>query len=88
MEVYISHSQFLAVFLLLVHVVLALVMSLDTEVTISLDVLTSPLFLILSMYFLLRGLYRHLPLACVEMSFFLNLKFMAYLNAQIYKTSK
>ena len=67
---YKDKCRFWTGFLLLVRVVLALVVSLDTEVTISLDVLTSLLFVILSMYFLLRGLYRHLPLACVEMSFF------------------
>ena len=39
------------------------------------------------MYFLLTGIYRHLPLACLEMSFFLNLVFMAYVSAQTYKTS-
>ena len=39
------------------------------------------------MYFLLTGIYQHLPLACLEMSFFLNLMIIAYVNAQTYKTS-
>ena len=68
-------------------VILALVVSLDTEATISLDVLTSLLFVIISMYFLLKGIYQHLPLACLEMSFFLNLTFMTYVNVQTYKAS-
>ena len=63
-------------------------MSLNTETTISLDVLASLLFVIISMYFLLKGIYCHLPLACLEMSFFLNLTIIAYVNAQTYKTSK
>ena len=74
--------------LLLVRVVLALVVSLDTEATVSLDVLTCILIVIISMYFLLRGIYRHLSLACLEMSFFLNLMFMAYVNVQRCKKSK
>ena len=74
--------------LLLVRVVLAFVVSLDTEATVSLDVLTCILIFIISMYFLLRGIYRHLPLACLEMSFFLNLMFMAYVNVQRCKKSK
>ena len=39
------------------------------------------------MYFLLKGIYQHLPLACLEMSFFLNLMFMAYVSVQSYKMS-
>ena len=84
---YKDKCRFWTGFLLLVRVVLALVVSLDIEATISLDVLTSLLFLIISMYFLLRGIYRHLPLACLEMSFFLNLMFMVYVNVQAYKVS-
>ena len=79
---YKDKCRFWTGFLLLVRVVLALVVSLDTEATISLDVLTSVLIVIISMYFLFRGIYRHLPLACLEMSFFLNLMFMAYVNVQ------
>ena len=85
---YKDKCRFWTGFLLLVRVVLALVVSLDTEPTVSLDVLTSLLFLIVSMYFLLRGIYRHLALACLEMFFFLNLMIIAYVNAQTYKTSK
>ena len=84
---YKDKCRFWTGFLLLVRVVLALVVSLDTETTISLDVLTSLLFVIISMYFLLTGIYRHLLLACLEMSFFLNLMIIAYVNAQTYKTS-
>ena len=78
---YKDKCRFWTGFLLLVRVVLALVVSLDTEATISLDVLTSILFVIVSMYILLRGIYRKLPLACLEMSFILNLMFMTYVNA-------
>ena len=85
---YKDKCRFWTGFLLLVRVVLALVVSLDTEATISLDVLSSLLFVIMSMYFLLRGIYQHLPLACLEMSFFLNLMLMAYVNVQTYKMSK
>ena len=84
---YKDRCRFWTGFLLLVRVTLALVVSLDTEATISLDVLTSLLFVIISMYFLLKGIYRHLPLACLEMSFFLNLMFMAYVSVQTYKAS-
>ena len=85
---YKDKCRFWTGFLLLVRVVLALVVSLDTKATISLDVLTSILIVIISMYFLLRGIYRHLPLACLEMSFFLNLMFMAYVNVQTCERSK
>ena len=57
--------------LLLVRVVLALIVSLDTEATISLDVLTSVLFVIVSLYFLLRGIYQKLPLPFWKCPFFL-----------------
>ena len=77
---YKDKCRFWTGFLLLVRVVLALVVSLDTEAAISLDVLTSVLFVIVSLYFLLRGIYRKLPLACLEMSFILNLMFVSYLN--------
>ena len=77
---YKDKCRFWTGFLLLVRVVLALVVSLDTEAIISLDVLTSVLFVIVSLYFLLRGIYRNFPLACLEMSFILNLMFMAYVN--------
>ena len=84
---YKDKCRFWTGFLLLVRIVSALVVSLDIEATISLDVLTSLLFVIISMYFLLTGIYRHLPLACLEMSFFLNLMIIAYVSAQTYKTS-
>ena len=84
---YKDKCRFWTGFLLLVRVILALVVSLDIKATISLDVLTSLLFVIISMYFLLKGIYRHLPLACLEMSFFLNLMIMAYVSVQTYKES-
>ena len=84
---YKDKCRFWTGFLLLVRVILALVVSLDIKATISLDVLTSLLFVIISMYFLLKGIYQHLPLACLEMSFFLNLMFMAYVSVQTYKAS-
>ena len=84
---YKDKCRFWTGFLLLVRVILALVVSLDIKATISLDVLTSLLFVIISMYFLLKGIYRHLPLACLEMSFFLNLMFIAYVSVQTYKES-
>ena len=56
-EVHIRTSVVLDWILLLVHGVLALVVSLDTQANISLYVLTSVLFVIISMYFLLRGIY-------------------------------
>ena len=77
---YKDKCRFWTGFLLLVRVVLALVVSLDTEATISLDVLVSILFVIVSMYFLFRRVYQKLSLACLEMSFILNLMFMAYVN--------
>ena len=79
---YKDKCRFWTGFLLLVRVVLALVVSLDTEAMISLDVLTSVLSVIVSMYFLLKGIYQKLPLACLEMSFFLNLMLMAYVKVQ------
>ena len=54
---YKDKCRFWTGFLLLVRVVLALVVSLDTKPIISLDVLTSILFVIVSMYILLKGIY-------------------------------
>ena len=85
---YKDKCRFWTGFLLLVRVVLALVVSLDTKVTISLDILPSCLTIIISMYFLLKGIYRHIPLACLEMLFFLNLLFMSYMNIQTCQKSK
>ena len=78
---YKDKCRFWTGFLLLVRVVLALVVALDTEATISLDVLTSVLFVIVATYFILKGIYCKLPLACLEMSFILNLMFMTYVDA-------
>ena len=85
---YKDNCRFWTGFLLLIRVALALVVSLDTKATISLDVLTSLLTVIISMYFLLKGIYRHLPLACLEMLFFLNLMLMAYMNIQTCEKSQ
>ena len=55
-------------------------MSLDTEATVSLGVLTSILVVIIFMYLLLKGIYRHFPLVCLEEFFILNLVLMAHMN--------
>ena len=78
---YKDKCRFWTGFLLLIRIVLALVVSLDTEAIMSLDVLAFILFVIVSLYFPLRGIYQKLPLACLEMSFILNLMFMTYVNA-------
>ena len=69
-------------FLLLVRVILALVVSLDTEATTSLNVLTSFLNLIMFIYIFLKGIYRHFSLDYFEAFFILNLMFMAYMNVR------
>ena len=74
--------------LLLVRVVLALVVSLDTEATTSLIVLTSLLIAINFMYFFLRGVYQQFPLVLLEVIFNLNLMLMAHMNLQNFKKSK
>ena len=71
-----------------ISVILALAVSLDTEANTSLNVLTFILIVIISMYFLLREIYWHLVLACLEMSFILNLMFMDYVNVQICESVK
>ena len=85
---YKDKCRFWTGFLLLVRVVLALIVSLDVDATISLDFLISLLIIITSMYFLLRGIYRQFPLVCLELSFILNLMFMAYINVQTCENSK
>ena len=79
---YKDKCRFWTGFLLLVRVVLALVVSVDTKTTVHLDVLTSLLVVIMFMYLLLKGIYRHFPLICLEEFFILNLMFMAYMNVQ------
>ena len=54
---YKDKCPFWVTFLLLVCVVLALAVFLDTEAATSLNLLTSILIAIRSMYFLLRGIY-------------------------------
>ena len=75
-------------FLLLVRVVLALVVSLDTETSVRLDVLTCILIFIAFIYLYSRGMYQQFPLVCLEVSFLLNLALMAYVNVQISEKSK
>ena len=79
---YKDKCRFWTGFLLLVRVVLSLTVSLDTKSTVSLDVLTSILIIILFMYLILKGIYRHIPLDYLETFFLLNLVFMAYMNAE------
>ena len=85
---YKDKCRFWTGFLLLVRVVLALVVSLDTEVNVSLDVLTSLLAVIFIMYLLLEGVYRHFPLLCLEEFFILNLMLMVHVNLQTSEKSK
>ena len=80
---YKDRCRFWTGFLLLVRVILALVVSLYIEANESLDVLTSLLIVIVFMYLLLKGIYRHFPLDYLEEFFILNLMFMAYMNVQI-----
>ena len=79
---YKDKCRFWTGFLLLVRVILALVVSLDTEVTTSLDVLTSLLIVIIFNYRIFKRIYRHFALDYLEEFFMLNLMFMAYMNAQ------
>ena len=79
---YKDNCRFWTGFLLLVRVVLALTVSLVTNTAVSLDVLTSILIIIVFMYLILKGIYRHFPLVCLEEFLILNLLFMAYINAE------
>ena len=85
---YKDKCRFWTGFLLLVRVVLALLVSVDTEATISLDVLTSLLIIIIFMYVLLKGIYRQFALLCLEEYFILKLMLMAYINFQTSEKSK
>ena len=85
---YKDKCRFWTGFLLLVRVVLALVVSVDTETTISLEVLTSLLVVITFMYLPLKGVYRQLPLACLELFFILNLILLSSTNAQTFNEKK
>ena len=80
---YKDKRRFWTGFLLLVRVILALTVSLDTKFTVSLDVLTSILVIIIFMYRILKGIYRHIPLDYLEEFFILNLMFMVYMNAEM-----
>ena len=79
---YKDKCRFWTGFLLLVRVVLALVVSLDTEATKSLDVLTSLLIVIMFMHYIFKGIYRHFPLDYLEEFFILNLMFIAHMNVR------
>ena len=79
---YKDKCRFWTGFLILVRVILALIVSIDTEATKSLDVLTSLLIVIIFMHYILKGIYRHFPLGFLEEFFILNLMLMAYMNAQ------
>ena len=85
---YKDKCRFWTGFLLLVRVVLALTVSVDTKATVSLNVLTSILVVINFMYLPLRGVYRQIPFVCLELFFILNLILMAYINAQTFTISK
>ena len=80
---YKDKCRFWTGFLLLTRIILALVESLDTEGNESLDVLTYLLIVIIFMYYILKGIYRHFPLGFLEEFFILNLMLMAYMNVQI-----
>ena len=85
---YKDKCRFWTGFLLLVRVALALVVSLDIGGTISLDVLTFMLIVIVILYIFLMRIYRHLPLFYLESSFILNLILMAHMNLQTSEKSK
>ena len=85
---YKDKCRFWTGFLLLVRVILALVMSLDTRVTISLDVLTSVLIVIVFMYLFSKGIYQQFGLFCLEEFFILKLMIMAHINLQTSEISK
>ena len=85
---YKDKCRFWTGFLLLIRIVLALVVALNRKATSenkveNLDVLISFLVIIIFMYFILRGIYRHFHLVLLEMSFMLNLILMAHLNNRI-----
>ena len=66
--------------LLLVRIIIALTVSVDTTATKSLYVLLPFLIVIIFMYRIFKRIYRHFPLDCLEECFILNLLFMAYMN--------
>ena len=79
---YKDNCRFWTGFLLLIRVILALVVSLVTKETITLNVLTSILIIIVFMYIILKGIYRNFLLDYLETFLILNLMFMAYMNAE------
>ena len=85
---YKDKCRFWTGFLLLVRVILALTVSLDTDDYVNLDVLTSLIIVIIIMYLLLKGVYRHFPLLCLEVFFILNLMLMVHVSLQTSEKSK
>ena len=85
---YKDKCRFWTGFLLLVRVVLALIVSLDIDIAVSLDMLTSILVVIIFMYFPLKGIYQKLPLVCLEIFFILNLILLSSINKQAFTNSK
>ena len=85
---YKDKCRFWTGFLLLVRVIIALVVSLDTDDNVSLDVLTSLLIVIIIMYLLFEGVYRQFPLLCLEEFFILNLMLMVNVNQQTSEKTK
>ena len=77
---YKDKCRFWTGFLLQARVVLALVVSIDIKRTVSLNMLTSISVIIIFMYLPLRGVYRQLPLVCLELFFILNLILLASTN--------
>ena len=75
-------------FLLLVRVILALAVSLDSKATISIDILISLLIVIIFMYHIFKGVYRHFQVDYLEALFILNLMFMAYMTSNENNNSK
>ena len=79
---YKDKCRFWTGFLLLLRVILALVVSLNINSIASYDVLASILIIIILMYFILKGIYRHILLEYLEKFFILNLMFMTYMNSE------
>ena len=79
---YKDKCRFWTGFLLLVRIIIALTVSVDTNATKSSDVLLSLLIVIIFMYLIFKGIYRHIPLDYLEEFFILNLMLMAYMNVR------
>ena len=75
-------------FLLLIRVILALAVSLDSKATISIDILISLLIVIIFMNLVFKGVYGHFQVDYLEAFFILNLMFMAYMTSNENNNSK